>query len=245
MQKRLLPGLVFSFFLLLFFLDNTNAQGVIQSPNYIIQMPNLNSGAGIPSSTNFGINTTIGQTAAGLFSSDGYRVKSGFQYISSIIPFSFAISSLDTLFVDFGSIIPQTPKTSAQTLTVSSGGAGGYQVKTSENSPMTLAGTVTTIPDTLCDTTCSESSAGVWTSTSKYGFGFNMTGDDVPGDFVDTTYYRQFADRSLAETPQVVMSSIYVGRSRQSTVTYKVNVSGIQPGGTYNNIITYTAIPSY
>lgn len=218
------------------------AQAEVTSPNYIIQMPNFNSGAGIPTSSNYKVSSTIGQTVAGLFSSAGYRVKSGFQYIYSIIPFSFTVSSTS---INFGHLIAQTPSTATNTLTVSSGGAGGYQVKASEGSPLKIDSTATTIPDTSCDTSCSETTAGVWTSTSRYGFGFNMSGDDIPADFTDTTYYRQFANRAGAESAQIVMSSIYVGASRQSTVTYKVNISGVQQSGTYNNIITYTAIPSY
>ena len=222
--------------------DIVHAQGVIQSPNYTIQMPNLNSGAGIPTSSHYGISTTIGQTAQGLASSSGYRVKAGFQYIYSIIPFSFAISSVS---IDFGHLVPQTPVTKTNTLTVASGGAGGYQVKASENHPMQVIGSVSTIPNTNCDTSCTNTTAGVWASVSKYGFGFNMTGNDIPADFTDSTYFRPFADRNNSESPQIVMSSIYVGRGRQSTVTYKANISGTQPAGIYNNIITYTAIPSY
>jgi hypothetical protein len=72
-----------------------------------------------------------------------------------------------------------------------------------------------------------------------------MTGDDIPADFSGLTYFRQFANRSTSENPQIVMSSIYVGHNRQSTVTYKANISSIQTAGVYNNTITYTAIPSY
>lgn len=219
-----------------------HAQAEIISPNYIIQMPNLNSGAGIPTSSHYGVSSTIGQTAAGLFTSAGYRTKSGFQYIYSIIPFSFTISSTS---INLGNLIAQTPTTASQNLTVSSGGAGGYQVKASENHPLKSTSSATTIPDTNCDSSCSETTAGVWSSTSKYGFGFNMSGNDIPADFTGLTYFRQFADRSTSESPQIVMSSIYVGRSRQSTVTYKVNIQGTQPAGTYNNTIMYTAIPSY
>jgi len=70
------------------------AQAVITSPHYVIQMPNFNSGAGIPSSSNYSVGVTVGQTAPGLYSSTGYRVKSGFQYIYSATPFSFKISSI-------------------------------------------------------------------------------------------------------------------------------------------------------
>jgi len=229
-------------FICLFTYSHPLAQAEITSPSYIIQMPNLNSGAGLPKSTNYNVSTTVGQTAAGLFSSSGYRVKAGFQYIYSIIPFSFSMSKIS---INFGHLAAQTPVTVTETLTVASGGAGGYQVKASESSPMKVSGTSRTIPDTTCDTTCSEAAAAVWSSNSKYGFGFNMSGADIPTDFTDLTFFRQFADRSISESPQVIMSSIYVGSGRVSTVTYKVNISGSQASGVYNNIIMYTAIPSY
>lgn len=219
-----------------------HAQAEVTSPNYVIQLPNFNSGAGIPTSTNFSVSSTVGQTAAGLFSSNGYRVKSGFQYIYSIIPFSFSISSVS---INLGNLLAQTPVTVSETLTVSSGGAGGYQVKASENHPLKASGSAVTIPDTNCDASCSETTAGAWTLNTKYGFGFNMSGNDIPVDFSGLTFYRQFADASLSESPQVVMSSIYVGKSRQSTVTYKVNIEGTQAAGVYNNVITYTALPAY
>jgi len=223
-------------------LGTVHAQAVIQSPNYVIQMPNLNSGAGIPTSSHYGMSATIGQTAQGLATSSGYLVKTGFQYIYSIIPFSFTISPIS---INFGDLLPQTPASASGTLTVSSGGAGGYEVKASENNPLKVSSSASTIPNTNCDTSCTNTTAGVWSSTSRYGFGFNMSGQDIPADFSDLTYYRPFADRASSESPQVVMSSIYVGRARQSTVTYKVNISGTQPAGIYNNIITFTAIPSY
>jgi hypothetical protein len=218
------------------------AQERVESTNYRIIFPNLNSGAGIPTSTNYSLNTTLGQTGPGEYSSSGYRVKAGFQYISSIIPFSFTVSDIQK---NFGSITPNSPSTSTSTLTVSAGGAGGYSIKASENNPLMTADSSDIIIDTLCDTTCSETTAGVWTSASKYGFGFNMTGDDVPADFTDATYFRQFADRSNTESPAVIMTSANVGRSRTATITYKVNIGTGQPSGTYRNVIMYTAIPSY
>lgn len=242
MPKFLLSLFLLSTLYLVLCTSEAYGQAVVQSPNYIIQMPNFNSGAGIPTSTNYSMSSTIGQTSAGLYSSSGYRVKSGFQYIYSIIPFSFTVSSIS---INFGHLVTQTPVTATNTLTVASGGAGGYQVKASEGSPLKISSSGRTIPNTNCNTSCTNTAAGVWDSNSKYGFGFNMTGDDIPADFTDLTYFRPFADRSISESPQIVMSSIYVGAGRQATVTYKVNVSGVQAAGVYNNIITYTAIPAY
>ena len=72
-----------------------------------------------------------------------------------------------------------------------------------------------------------------------------MSGDDVPADFVGSTYFRQFADRSNSETQTTIMSSVNVGRERTATITYKVNISSVQPAGTYQNVIMFTAVPSY
>lgn len=219
-----------------------SAQERVESANYRIIFPNFNSGAGIPTSSNFNLNTTIGQTAPGLYSSAGYRVKAGFQYINSIIPFSFSINDIQK---NFGTLTPDSPSTTTSTLTVSTGGAGGYLIKASENHPMQTSDASDNIIDTLCDTTCSETTAASWTSSTKYGFGFNMSGDDVPVDFTNSNYYRQFADRSNSESQTTIMSSANVGSSRTATITYKVNISRVQPAGIYQNIIMFTAIPSY
>lgn len=227
---------------LLVFIVPTYAQERVESSNYRIEFPNLNSGAGVPTSSSYMLNTTLGQTGPGEYSSTGYKVKAGFQYINSIIPFSFSISDFD---INFGTLTPNTPATDTSTLTVSSGGAGGYSIKVSENHPMQTADTSDNIIDTLCDTTCTESTAAVWTSNTKYGFGFNMQGDDIPLDFTNSTYFRQFADRSNSETEKTIMTSANVGRSRTATITYKVNVGPTQPAGVYRNILTFTAIPSY
>jgi hypothetical protein len=221
---------------------NAFAQASITSPNYVIQMPNFNSGAGIPSSSGYKVNTTVGQTAPGLYSSSGYRIRSGFQYISSIIPFSFSISSY---LINFGTLIPDTPSTLTSTLTVSAGGAGGYSVKARENDALkTTSGD--TIPDVTCDAgTCTEGTAEVWSLVSTYGFGYNMSGNDIPADFTNSTYFRHFANQTQSETDQEVMLSSSVGRNRIATMTYKINVSPVQPAGGYQNKILFTAIPSY
>ncbi len=219
-----------------------HAQERIESPNYRIVFPNFNSGAGIPTSTNYNLNTTIGQTAPGLYSSAGHRTKSGFQYINSIIPFSFSVSDIQ---INFGTLSPDTPATATSTLVVSNGGAGGYNIKASENHPMQTSDGANDIVDTLCNTTCSETTAATWTSTTKYGFGFNMTGDDIAADFTNSTYFRQFSDRNSAEAAATIMTSSNVGSARTATITYKVNVGSVQPSGVYKNIIMFTAIPSY
>lgn len=215
----------------------------MESGSYKIRWPNLNMTSGSKSSTNYNILDTLGQTAPGEYDSAGYKVKAGFPYIKTIIPFSFTISDLS---MDFGTLTPGSFSTQTNSLTVSSGGAGGYSVIALENSPLTAQAGSAAIPDTTCNSgACSETSAGVWNNTTKYGFGFNMSGNDVPAAFVDSTYFKQFADASLSETGQIVMSSGNVGKSRTATVTYKVNIAATQTAGDYENAITFIAAPTY
>jgi len=214
----------------------------MESDSYKLKFPNLNMTSGSKSSTNYNILDTVGQTAPGEYASSGFYVKAGFPYIKTIIAFAFTISDLS---IDFGTLTPSTFSTLTNTLTVSSGGAGGYAVVASEDHPLQLQGTATNIPDTNCDTSCSETVAAVWTNTSKYGFGYNMSGNDVPAAFVNSTYYKQFANQAALESNQIVMSSSNVGKNRVATVTYKVNISPTQSAGDYENSIMFLATPTY
>ena len=223
----------------------------MDSDSYHIQMGNMNMGAGLPSSSGYDLGITGGQTAPGAFLSSGYQLLSGFWYIKTIIPFSF---SIDDITIDFGALTPNQFSTQTNNLTVSAGGAGGYQVTAQENKPLTLGSGVATIPDTTCDdTTCDEATCRPWTQTNKYGFGLNMSGDDVDtgaSKYNDSTYFCQFADISLVETPQVVMSKSAVTRdppnnTSTAQVTYKINIAGNQAAGDYENYVMFIATPTY
>jgi hypothetical protein len=221
----------------------------MSSDNYELQMGNFNMTSGNKSSPGYKLLDTVGQNAPGQYNSQGYIVKAGFEYIKTLIPFSFSISDLS---IDFGSLAASNPVTQTNTLTVSSGTGFGYQVTAFEDHPMQIPGTSTQIPDTVCDggaETCDQITAAVWSSNTAYGFGFNMNSDthpdDIPADFDDNTHFRQFTDISLAETPQVVMTSPNVGRNKQAVVTYKINVSGGQAAGDYETNITFICTPGY
>lgn len=212
------------------------------SDSYQIDWPNLNMGAGLPSSSSYNLGVTTGQTAPGLYESTGYKVRAGFQYIHSIIPFTFTI---DKIAVDFGSLTVGVGSTDTIGLEVSCGSAGGYSVTAQENNPLTSTAQ-STIPDTTCDPTdtCDESDAGTWTQSTTYGFGYSMSGTDVPSEFSGGKYKR-YADISQSEPPQVVMSGTNVGIGKTSTMTLKVNISGTQAAGVYENILTFIATPTY
>ena len=199
--------------------------------------------SGSKTSTSYGLTDTVGQTAPGQFGIGNNVVKSGFQYIYPLQTFTFKVSPQ---LIAFGSLSLNTLTTASQYLEVTAVGAGGYSVKISEDHPMRATnGSGNTISDTLCDTTCSETTAAPWTSASKYGFGYNMAGDDAVSGFTNSTYFKQFADLSAAESPQTIMTSTHVGTKRHGVLTYQINVGASQATGDYQTAITYTAIPGY
>lgn len=218
-----------------------SAQTMI-SPNYQIRMGNFNITSGFKSSASYNLTDTVGQTAAEFFSSSGYYVKAGFQYIYTLYDFTFSISSLA---VNLGTLTPNTFATGSHTLTVSAPGQG-YAVTAYEIAPLTRLGGSDFIPDTTCDSgPCTENSATVWVTPSNNGFGYNASGNDVASDFIDSTYFRPFPDFSLSEPAATVMISSTAGKNRLATITYQVSPSGNQAGGNYATQIVYIATPVY
>lgn len=223
----------------------------MESSRYRIQMANINSEAGkMTSASNVNLSTTLGELAAGQFIKTGYIVKAGFQYIHSIIPFTFTISNSN---INFGELQPNQPATAGANLTVSFGGAYKYTVSTlAETRFQTLSG-VHYIPDTQCDpgTTCYKNSANIWSLNTTEGFGYNMLGEDITSDFVDQTYFRPFPIRNLGDTAETIMESNDVTLkparpyTHQSTIVFKTNITPLQAAGNYQTIINFIATAGY
>lgn len=218
----------------------------LESDSYIIQFGNFNITSGEKSSASYNVTDTVGQTGAGPFGQYGsstYFVGSGFQYIYQIDTFAFSISDLS---IDLGTLSAGSHNTDSNVLTITTRGAGGYTVYAYEQHPLRHQNGSDTIPDTTCDTaSCDETNADPWTNTSIAGFGFNADGTTVPSDFVDTTYFRQFADNSTAETMQAVMDSNNIGSADTATITYKAGITGLTPAGEYQTGIIYVAVPGF
>lgn len=166
----------------------------------------------------------------------------------STLPFSLTISDLTA---DFGILSPGLSATQSSQLTISTGSTGGHQVAVFENHPLKMFKGSTVIADTTCDDgSCNETVARPWTNHKTHGFGFNAAGNDVVSDFIDNSYYRQFANKDKGETPQIIISWVASSynpppQTKTATITYKVNISGSQPAGRYENEVTFVAIPKY
>jgi len=276
-MKNIHSNIIFLLFCLILFsmvcllITQTTHAVNMDSSRYKIQFGTINAGGGTMNDevdNTYTLSSTLGQAAAKEFQSNGYTIKAGFQYIYSRIPFTF---SLSTQHIDFASLLPNTPVTAPLTIQVSYGGAGQYIVSVQADGPLTRQTGTNTIPFTSCDgglDTCTITSAKQWTSSSSYGFGYNMAGDDIPTDFTSSNYYRPFANSAVSEAPSIVMQSTNVTDTisptpnpsytpapvltgmihdvtHQSMMTMKVNVGSLQQAGSYMTIIRFLATPSF
>lgn len=239
-----------SLLLISLFNKKINAQS-FASPNYNIQFGNFNMTSGKKTSSSFTLTDTVGQNAPGRYSSNGYTVKSGFQYIyDTAEKFSFKISDVD---LSFGSITPNIGSTQTNTITITTPSGRGYEILAIANHPL-LANNYT-IPDTSCNSfNCTKNSSAPWTSSTTYGFGFNALGINTSGVvtnigtsnyFTNSTYYRPFPSSSASDIPQVFMSENVRVKEHSAKITYKINISQNQASGNYQNLINIIAIPKY
>lgn len=254
MTKSFLVFLILNFSFLTFHVNKANAVPM-DSSRFKIESANIEISGGNKSSASYKLADTVGQLAAGQYSSTGYVVKAGFQYLHSIVPFSFSVSNI---LVNLSVLVPNISSEASTDLSVSFGGAGQYQVTAIEEGPLkTQSGN--TIPDTECDDNdCDETNVAVWNSPSIYGFGYKMSGEDIPAAFTTcgSLCYRRFPDRTTlpVEAPAVIMSSQNVTVNLTSkpkdiihtaTVTFKANISSVQPAGSYQAVINFVATPSF
>jgi hypothetical protein len=222
------------------------------SPSYIIDWGNFNITSGKKNSTNYSLTDTVGQIAPGPYTSSGYQLRSGFQYIYDTLnnAFSFQISSLD---IAFGTLVPGVGTTRSHTITISTPSGHGYTVNVVAASG--FANNIgITIPPTACDSgPCTTTSSSPWTLASTYGFGYNVIGINSSGVatgvgtsqfFSDATYFRPFA-RAPQDLPPTIMSESAPAKDHSARVSYKTNINSLQASGSYTTSIIFTAIPQY
>ena len=195
-------------------------------------------------STNYTLTDTGGVLAAGPGDSTNYDLGAGFQYWN--IGSNRLELTISSTTIAFGTLTANTPATDNHNLQVVSDAPGGYQVTAQEVTRLAnLNYPGFYIPDVLGDSSnITHTSAGAWTSSTTYGFGYtlaNVTGTDA----AFTANYRHFADLAFAESPVAVMSNVGTTNNSEITVTYKVNISPAQEPGSYETKVTYILTGTY
>lgn len=238
--------LFLSFEFLFLSLRSASAQ-TMSNDNYIIKMQGFNAISGETSGENYKLRSTVGDLSPVVSEGVNFKVRTGFENLASNLPFSILLSSN---LVDFGVLSPTNPIIRTVDLGINSLTVYGYSVLVFENEPLSTIppSDKLIIPDTTCDFgACSTENAAQWTNTLTYGFGYrcnNITGADCDSSFAKPNFYKHFPDITNNDDPQSLMTGIG-SNNKLIRISYKVNIPGTQTQGTYNNVITYIAVPSF
>jgi hypothetical protein len=245
---------LFAYWVIGLFSPSASAQ-TMSNDNYILQLRDLDTTTAKPTGNESVIGVNDQQASKPI---PGYIIQAGFLNHKSKSPFAFSLS--ETL-IYFGPLSPTNPIARTSKLSISSASANGYSVIAFEDRELSAAAksdlaavasdatSGAIIPDTSCDNgLCSETISAPWTNPLTYGFGYrcdNIAGSDCLADFSDSTLYKQFANNSKNEMPETILSGTNERQENISQITYKVNISGAQPKGSYQNVITYIAVPNF
>ncbi len=163
-------------------------------------------------------------------------------------------TTVDT--VPFSTVNADAFYAGCQTLTAGTNASDGYSVTAVSNTSLKSAA-ADLIASGNCDGTCTQSTGSAWATAGNNGFAYycvNGTGSpcDVAGD--TTSEYRNFACAGTvttnclprgSESAVAVMGETAPASSDVGTIHYKLSVDAAQAAGTYSNIVTYVATPTF
>jgi len=176
-----------------------------------------------------------------------FKIRTGFNNLKTDLPFSVSLSSN---IVDFGVLSPTNPIVRTVDLSTNALGVYGYSIIVFEDKPLTAttSNSKIFIPDTTCDKgICGVESSAEWINTLTYGFGYrcdDMIGISCDDSFARPNYYKHFPNLASNDDPQPVVSGVN-SSDKAARISYKVNISGDQAQGNYENTVTYIGIPNF
>ncbi|HSW89167.1 MAG TPA: hypothetical protein VLG12_08440 [Candidatus Saccharimonadales bacterium] len=149
--------------------------------------------------------------------------------------------------VDFGPLSPTDFITRESSIIVTGDPSYLYSVIAYENHSLQNTKNQS-IPNTTCDDgNCTATIATDWTDTLTFGFGYHCEsteGEDCDKSFKDKDAYRKFSLNDGDQNGQSIMSG-QITKEKKAKVLYKINVPGTQQQGSYQNAISYIAVPMY
>lgn len=247
--KTILHSVLIGLFVDLFiglFLRTVSAQ-TMSNNDYIIKMEGFNTSSSVAESNDFKINSSVGGLSPITSEGVNYKIKTGFESSTPPLPFSISLSSD---IIDFGILTPTNPVIRTVNLAINSPSVYGYSVIVFENQALTTLPPASKIliPDTTCDNgRCDAQNAAEWINTLTYGFGYrcdNITGADCDIGFKGVNFYKHFPNVENNDSLQSTMAG-FGSKKKEARISYKVNISGTQAEGIYNNIITFIAVPNF
>lgn len=213
--KFFLIGTLFS---VLFFPAAILAEDVT-STNYTIFGNSVNSGGTRSTSTNFVLESTLGELS-GVTTSTNFSSRSGFQAKTAESKITMALS---TNAINLGTLNTGAVSSSALTITITTNAPSGYSVR------MTEDGNLRSGSNDISDVSDGTVTAG----SEEYGIRTSGTS----GQFNST-------DTAISGTLILASKSTFVS-AEDTTITFKAAVDSLTFSASYSHIVTFTAVANF
>ena len=148
--------------------------------------------------------------------------------------------------VAFGSIVLNQSNDLAQLLNIVTNSDSGYAVTVYEDRPMHSVADGTTIPDTVCNGTCTMSVGTTWSNVSNSGFGYSVqnfnlgTGTSI----FAAPFYKPFGS-GYANAQQIMRNAATPQGLEQAYVCYRITAATSQEASNYEAKLIYTATATF
>ena len=194
------------------------------------------------SSTNYGIQDTIGETIilSATSTSANYGIKAGFR---EMYPDKYITFSLGTPSVSFGTLSTSETKTASHTMTIDTNADNGFTI--------TVAGSTLTKGS---DTVSAIGAAAAVSTPGTAQFGLNLVANTTPavgagpvgtaplgapaGVYGTANQFAFNSGDTVASAASLVKATVF-------TVSYIANISSAVPAGDYATTLTYAATANY
>ena len=163
---------------------------------------------------------------------------------------SYGASNTTATSVNFGSISLGQFNTLAQRFTCSTNALSGYIVQVFESAPLAniQTGSVSSIPDTTCDTGCDIDTPGQWdTNVSSSQFGYSL--EDINSSPIAFSHNNIFDSKPFGigyNNARTIMDyNSTPATEDRGYICYRITASNFQEAGTYQNQINFIATATF
>lgn len=217
----LFKRLLFVIFFILLPISGIKAD--MNSANYSIKKDSINIGGTENStSTNYGINDSMGEVGTGTSNSANYQMQAGYRPELNLPTLSF---SLSTNSASLGTLSSSSASTASVTATVTTNARNGYNISVQADGNLRTSGgkIITDVAD-----------GAVTAGSREYGIGTSG---------VDGLY--NASDASVTTTPKNIAGNVSVVTNHATVINFKASIDSSTAAGAYSQKVTVIATGNF
>jgi hypothetical protein len=195
------------------------------------------------------VTATVDPTISFIIDNDGVTTPT--DVICTGAPLKATATQVTATKVPFGSLILQSFNDLAQRLSCTTNASHGYTVTVYEDAPLTMIGGTATIPNTICNTSCTSGFEGesTWNSyagsVSKFGYSLEPIGSTTTAFEAGSDFTAKPFGVGSANAATIFSNTSTPSEYERTYICYRTTITNTQPAGNYENKLIYTATATF